>query len=245
MAVRDDEQAATVEQASRGAPWREALGHAPAVLLFGGVLMYGFLSICYDRFYRNLGVDPSDVGLSYTGTLARSSGFVVAYLVLAYLVIGIARQEIRERRTKPGQPLARTNFVLSFAVVGLLLLVSVIWPPLAAGLSADDVKAGRPIGPVYLPAPVPPLPVLAIHADPATVEPAGKPSDSPAAERLRGRKLFYLGQAGGTLVVYDVAAQQALYVPASSVVLHVANCAARPPPDPSCKQLIRHGDLVG
>jgi hypothetical protein len=245
MAVRDEEhQATTVQQASRSAPWREALGHVPAVLVFGGLLMYGFLSICYERFYGFLGVDPDDVGLSYTGTLARSSGFVVVYLTLAYLVYGLARREILDRRAMPGGRLARTSLVLTFVVVGGLVFAGVIWPPLAAGLAADDVKAGRPVGPVLIPGPLPPLPVLAVHADPATVEPTGKPGDAPAAERLQGRKLLYLGQSGGTVVLYDATTQRAVYVPSSSVILHVANCDAKPPPDPSCQQLIRRGDLT-
>jgi hypothetical protein len=95
-------------------------------------------------------------------------------------------------------------------------------------------KAVSPIGAWFLP--FRGLDVLAIHAAPATVEPAGKPSDSPAAERLRGRRLLYLGQSGGTVVLYDAATQRAVYVPGSSVILHVANCDAKPPPDPACRK---------
>jgi hypothetical protein len=246
MAVRDEvQQPAERETTRRAQPWRDMLAQAPGLLLVGGVLMYGFLSICYDRFYGFLGVDPSDVGLSYTGTLARSSGFVVVYLTLAYIVSGIVRQDLVEiRRSTRGRP-TRTSLVLAFAIGGLLVLVGVIWPPVAAGLSAEDVRAGKPVGPVLYPGPLPPLPVLAIHADPATVEPTGRPGDAPAAERLRGRKLLYLGQSGGTVVLYDAATQRAVYVPSSSVILHVANCDAKPPPDPSCQQVVRHGDPLG
>src|SRR5215216_360225 len=75
MAVRDDQ--------GRGPglpPWRDAFGHAPTVLAVGAVVLYAFLSLCYELFYRSLAVDPSDVGLSYAGTLARSSGFVIVYV---------------------------------------------------------------------------------------------------------------------------------------------------------------------
>jgi hypothetical protein len=102
---------------------------------------------------------------------------------------------------------------------------------------AADVRAGRAVRALRPPVPGGasiPLTILVIHADPATVEPAGKPGDSPAADRLRGRRLLHLGQAGGTVVFYDSAAQRAVYVPASAVILHVANCLATPPPDPAC-----------
>jgi hypothetical protein len=78
------------------------------------------------------------------------------------------------------------------------------------------------------------LPIITIRADVTTVEPAGKPADAPAVERLRGRKLLYLGQSAGTVVLYDADADRAVYVPDSSIILHVANCDAKPPPDPTC-----------
>jgi hypothetical protein len=87
MAVRDKEQQTlSVNRLGRDLPWRDTLGHLPAVLAVGAVTIYAYLSLCYDRFYGGLGVNPDDVGLSYTGTLARSAGFVVAYLVAALLM---------------------------------------------------------------------------------------------------------------------------------------------------------------
>jgi hypothetical protein len=55
------------KETPRGLPWREALRQASAVVVVGGLLIYGYLSICYDHFYGSLGVDPNDVGLSYRG----------------------------------------------------------------------------------------------------------------------------------------------------------------------------------
>jgi hypothetical protein len=109
----------------------------------------------------------------------------------------------------------------------------------AAEGTASLVKAGESVRPLkarVLGRSIP-LVILAIHADPATVEPAGKAGDSPAVERLQDRELLYLGQSGGTVVLYDASSQRAVYVPASSIVLHVANCDARPPPDPACNPI--------
>jgi hypothetical protein len=233
------------EGPSGGPPPKDIVGYLPAILVTSGLLMYAYLSICYDRFYGSLSVDPNDVGLSYAGTLARSSGFAVAIgsiplLLLAGFYAGWRHQVYVSRR--PGArryvPARRPRFSLRARLIQVYLVFSlIVYVPLTiplarAGDAATDVRAGKPVGPVRTPGLL--LPVLAIHADPATVEPAGKPGDSPAAERLRGRRLLYLGQAG-TVVFYDVAAQQAVYVPAGSVILHVANCRGKPP-DPACRQ---------
>lgn len=126
----------------------------------------------------------------------------------------------------------RSNVV--FVVVATVFVLTLVFsiPLQLAEDAARAVQAGDPVGPVRLG-----VPVLAIHADPVTVEPAGKPGDSPAAQRLRGRKLLYLGQSGGTVLLYDALAQSVIYVPATSIVLYVANCRGewpRPPP-PACE----------
>lgn len=247
MAVRDREQGQASDIRSDRRPlaaWRDILGALTPVLAVSAVLLYAYLSIAYDRFYRGLGVDPGDVGLSYSGTLARSSGFVVAYLAVAgFLVVVPAILTL-------GQPQARrTNrrrFNALLGLAGFMLVAMLIDPMLAAGYAARDVRAGMPVGPIRFqgvpmtPIPLPALPVLAIHADPATIEPAGKPGEAPAAERLRGRKVLYLGQANGTVALYDPGAQQAVYVSASSILLHVSNCNAAPSPDPACRQFQRY-----
>jgi hypothetical protein len=211
-------------------PWKNTLEHLHAILAVGAVVVYGYLSICYEVFYGHLGVNPADVGLSYAGTLARSAGFVVAFLTGAVLLF-------------PLLPFARPNSPPPGNVrrkLGLLILAFALALVSAVGLSsaqaaASKVEAGKPVNPPDIEGPIPiPLVVLAIHADPATVEPTGKRGDSPAAERLRGRELLYLGQSDGTMVLYDAAARRAVYVPASSIILHVADCDAKPPPDPAC-----------
>lgn len=254
MAIRDREQGTD----SRGewrplAAGRDVLGYLPAMLAVGAVLVYAYLNIAYDRFYRGLGVDPSDVGLSYAGTLARSSGFVVAFLVAAVSLIGFpVSQKLdidrwrRQHPTDPQRPVRR-RFIVMFTLIPLVLLLILAFPLLDAGDAARAVRAGKPVTPIRLPRPPPlpplvvlPLPVLAIRADPATIEPAGKPEDNPAVARLRGRRLLYLGQANATVVLYDPSIQQAVYVPAGSVVLRVSNCTTKRSPDPVCKQLQRY-----
>jgi hypothetical protein len=247
MALRDEEPLRA--RTRTRLPWKDALGHLPAILLAAGLFMYAYLSICYDRFYGRLGVDPNDVGLSYAGTLARSSGFVVVYLVAAVFVSAMvvairpSRQVVtigfRHWRV-PVHP--RWNVAVAVLVVGLMVVSLLGWPLYVAGDAARHVQSGYPVGTVLLPGPpdtpfpFPPLPVLAIRADPASIEPADKPADSPSVQRLRGRTLLYLGQSDGTVVLYDARTNRAVYVPGSTIILHVANCDAEPPPEVICSQ---------
>jgi hypothetical protein len=236
MAVRDDQQPGTDDQGSRSLPWRDMLGHVPAVLLVGGLLMYAFLSFCYARFYGSLGIDPNDVGLSYIGTLTRSSGLVVGFLAVlgVYLIVPLLVLPPLYKRLDRWTP-DRSFRIAGFVALSLLSF-AVAYSVHGADIAADEVRAGKAVSPPrFWMAPIRGLEVLAIHAAPATVEPVGKPGDSPAAERLRGRRLLYLGQSGGTVVLYDAATQRAVYVPGSSVILHIANCEAKPPPDPACQ----------
>jgi hypothetical protein len=118
-----------------------------------------------------------------------------------------------------------------------LISIAVAWPSFKVREAANAVKVGQPVPPIALPLLSQAL--VPIRADPVTVEPSGKPKESPATDRLQQAKLLlYLGQAGGTVVFYDPAMQRAVYVPGSAVILHVANCRAEPPPD-ACQQASR------
>ena len=75
------------------------------------------------------------------------------------------------------------------------------------------------------------------------IEPAGDPDSSPGIVRLAQRSdrqppLLYLGQADGSLVAYDSVTQQAVRIPASTVLLRVSNCEADPPVDAACRTAI-------
>jgi hypothetical protein len=219
-------------------PWGNALKHAPAVLALSALAIYGYLSICYEGFYRALGIDPGDVGLSYAAILAHSSGFVIAgsIVLLWAITVLFLGPDMHHRAARRNPRMARRVLAVE-RLVGFALVATLFNQVFVlAEEAARDVKAGHAVHPLRPPVPdmSVPLTILAIHADPATVEPAVKPGDSPAVERLRGRRLLYLGQAGGTIVLYDAAAQRAVYVPASAVILQVANCRAKPPPDPAC-----------
>jgi hypothetical protein len=228
MAERDDQQPDRRDQTSWGLPWKEALGYVSAIVLVGGLFVYSLLSSLYELFYGRLGVDPNDIGLTYAGTLARSSGFVSAYIIVAIMIFTI--RYLLMRMEEPSLLLSR----LYMLGVALLVVIAFGWPSLKAKQAANAVEAGQPVGPIVVLSPFE-LPLLAIRADPVTVEPSGKPNESPATDRLQHAKLLYLGQTGGTVVLYNAATQRAVYVPASEVILQVANCRAKPPPNAPCE----------
>jgi len=222
------------------AGWWDAIGHVPALLAAGAVLLYAYLSLAYDRFYHGLGVDLSDVGLSYAGILARSAGFVTFSLLLLGLV-GSYPLWARRQRHDLRRPSEERVLLVGAMVILLLLLLG---PILAAERAAREVRSGKVVDAIEFPGRyVPDLPsffprfvVLAIHADPATIDPMGKPSNAPATVQLQGHKLLYLGQANSTVLLYDPAVQQAVYLPAGSVILHVSNCTTKRSPDAACKE---------
>jgi hypothetical protein len=231
MAVRDEQQH---QHNAIEAEWlkqalRKALDHLPGLIVASGLLLYGYLSLNYYSFYSHLGVDPNDVGLSYTGTLARSSGFVLVYFLPALTLL------VPPTRWRRGSKwLRRAQWAAWLAAITILgVVIGSIHGTTSAAVR--HVEAGAPVRPVeaQLPLMRMTLVFLAIHADPAYVEPAGKAGDFPGFERLRQKNLLYLGQSNGTVVLYDPALQEAIYVPASSIVLHVINCR-EDPEDPPC-----------
>jgi hypothetical protein len=224
MAVRDEERqqldAAGLERPKL--PWRDAIGGLPAVLIVGGLLLYGYLSICYYSFYGSLGVDPNDVGLTYTGTLARSSGFVVAYLLAVFFMYPLLTVQGRPGASRIVRKAAGAIRAIPVVILGLALGITLT----VAEQRARQVEAGEPVREVQLHVPRPAsidLILLAVRAEVASVEPAGKPADFPAVERLRENDLLYLGQSAGTVVLWNADMQEAVYVPANSIVLHVGD----------------------
>jgi hypothetical protein len=226
MAVPDQEPSGPRDQTSWDLLWKEALDHLPAITIAGGLLIYSISISFYEIFYGRLGVDPNDVGLTYAGTLARSSGLIAAYIIVAIVIFALRHFYLQDPSI--------WRIRLYMLSVMLLIIIALGCPSLRAEQAANAVKAGKPLRPIAMPGRNQ-YPLLTIHADPVTVEPSGKPDESPATDRLKCASLLYLGQAGGTVVLYNPAIQQAVYVPASAVILHVTKYRAEPPPDAACK----------
>jgi hypothetical protein len=110
------------------------------------------------------------------------------------------------------------------SLVLIILILEAVGRSLIAVSAAEAVKQGRPVIPSRY---GPFLIGLGGGAQPVELKPTAKPGEAQAIESLQGRSLFYLGQANGTIVVYDTTNQHAIYIPTSSAIVEVVNCRTR------------------
>jgi hypothetical protein len=93
-----------------------------------------------------------------------------------------------------------------------------------AGVSA--VREGRAIGEIES---TNGLSLLNVHVRGATIEPVTTANVPSAILKLAGKPLLYLGQADGTLVLFDASVDRAIYLPRNSVMLSVDSLPAGNP----------------
>jgi hypothetical protein len=121
------------------------------------------------------------------------------------------------RKIKPGHLLSGATIMIAWLLLFPFLLLG------PAGIAAAQVREGHPIIPIK----APPLgiQILAVRADPVEVSPAAKSAETREIETLAKKTgLLYLGQAGGTAVLYDHTQGRAIYLPASTILLKVVAC---------------------
>jgi hypothetical protein len=276
--------------------WKDVISLAVPLLSVLGLALYAVSSFAYAHFYSSLGTSPADVGLTYFGVLAASTGWAIALafglafvvpILMALLPVvrlgGIVSEQLRmsdivlaapfrygwpvllaairdrewrlpkeeqearwNARTAQAEaaldrewawrdqvlhteiePGAKLGQLWADGVVGRLILVVVlslflsllVIDPIHHTLQfAEQVKAGRSGN---ISAGLFGLPLVRLRADEVRVSSAGEAGQFPAVDRLRGRRLIYLGRADNTVVLYDSGHRAALYVPASTLVLEV------------------------
>jgi hypothetical protein len=203
----------------------------PSKLALIGLVWYGFLWLTYNEFYEPLGITPTAVGLNYATILANSVGAAVAFLIpLLVLILGLLFLAIivrwveyefvdGEYRRSEYTTIAR----IAFTAVGIIFIFFLFYLlPVSAGNEAQRVTRGEAVHPLHaFPSPAPVLtiqahPVIAIKSVGAT-----RAGEVVAVESLAATGLLYMGQANSVIVLYDSSRRQAIYLPASSVVLTV------------------------
>lgn len=210
-----------------------------AVLLVSSLLNYA-----YERFYQALGVRPGEVGLTFGVALSRSAGFMVVLAIVGTLVAVAVRGLLAGPRRRLGAQPDRIRRFQSrdFAIVlGGYVTLGLLTVYAAAAVtssvtsytakSADTARSGNSVRPLRLYG----LPLLAIQADSATLQPTNKARTLPGIWDLHDRSVLYLGQTGGTGVLYDAGRGRVIYTPMSSLVLHVHTCAGGPPEPDGCR----------
>jgi hypothetical protein len=239
----------TARHLAAAPPRSEALGGLPSFrelfaimavsLAVTALLVCGLLSFAYERFYQALGVNPADIGLTFGVTVSRSVSFTVAFAVAVTLVAVAVRlilaAPLRRLRAHAGwtRTFHSTDFALvlgCYVALGLLAIfaaVAVISPVTSyTARAADAARSGNVVRPLQLYG----LPLLAMQAEPATVQPTNKARTLPGIWDLNDRPVLYLGQAGGVAVLYDADRGRVVYTPMDLVVLHVRNCGGQAPP---------------
>jgi len=188
---------------------------APVVGL-AALVVYGVLTLAYSRFYRELGINPGDVGLE-TGAGLRGVAGVSIVLALAVTALGLIWLAAAHGR-EPTRRTVRVSVSLLTAAVLCWFTVTLVR---SADQQADRVKEGRWLQPME----VLDLEVLGVRADPAYIRPISTNAvASEIADATGGHLLFYIGQASGTLILYDSTVQRVWHVPAALVSLQTENC---------------------
>jgi len=203
------------------------------------LLVCGLLSFAYERFYQALGVNPADVGLTFGAAVSRSVGFIVALTVAVTLVAVVARlilaAPLRRLRADAGWAgiFHSTDFALvlgcyiALGVLAIFAAASIISPVTSyTAKAANAARSGTAVRPLQLYG----LPLLAMQAEPAIVQPTNKARTLPGIWDLNDRPVLYLGRAGGVGVLYDANRGRVVYTPMDLLVLHVSNCAGPTPP---------------
>lgn len=281
-------------------PWKDIVSVVGSLVGVLGLAFFAVSNSAYAHFYGSLGTTPADVGLTYFGVLAVSTGWAIALALGLTIVVltlvamlpavdlgdmvsdqlwkldltltaqvrhswrmfgsairsairdrewrlpkdewdarwnareaavdGVLEQALSRRETflqteiepgtKIGQLWADGIASRAFVILVLMLFVSfLVIDPIDHTLQfADQVKAGHS-GSVT--AGLWGLPLVRLRADEVRVASAGGVGQFPPVDRLRGRKLIYLGEANGRAVLYDPGDRVTFYVPAATLVLEV------------------------
>jgi hypothetical protein len=77
------------DQLSWKIPWKDVIASAVPLLTVLGMAFYALSSYAYGHFYSSLGATPADVGLTYVGILAVSTGWAIALAVGLAFVIAV------------------------------------------------------------------------------------------------------------------------------------------------------------
>jgi hypothetical protein len=202
-------------------PWRIVRENLPIVLTAVGLLVYGSLRLSAGIFYGRFGFAPEDVGLGYAEILARSLYTLILLTIYGGLVVALAlviagsttfvaealstagRPDVRDLGAKRdfASHVRRFFFLWPFLTMLLVLVLPIVY----AAMEADTVESGHPVRQsdwIY---------PFAWDAPAALVGASGT--------EMSSRCLIYLGQADGSIALYDPADRTAWRLPTSGTVV--------------------------
>jgi hypothetical protein len=222
--------------------WASTLPLATLITLLG-LYFYSGLASRYEAFYSPLSVNLEDVGLNYSAILARSGEQIVTPLfliLLTYFTFRRLREATTEGEWRSGRAhtgrwrrlRASRAWLKPLGWLILAVVATVAFADYAIELqsfeertkaSVSAVREGRAIDGIETASGR--YTLLNVHVREARIESVTNPNPNvPLAVRaLVGRPLLYVGQADGTLVLFDPTVDQAVYLPRNSVMLSVGS----------------------
>jgi hypothetical protein len=212
---------------------RESTSVLAPFLALSGLLIYTVLSLQYYQFYSPLGVDPSEVGLTYANTLAHSLGFLITFVAIVILFVliplilglGLAHAlfpKLYRKRLPSWSQVKRTTVTIGISFI-LIVMTFMLVVSSRAATAARAVQRGTPISISAFR--LGSVPLLSIHAEPVRVKPIGSLQQTPDIVALATlTNLVYLGQGDGLVLIYNPNNQEVVRIPQSAVVLHVSTC---------------------
>jgi hypothetical protein len=210
------------DEPDKSSPVETLLKSAPVAFALGGAAVYGLLTIAYSKFYSELGVRPSEVGLEFGPGLGGIAGVTIVLVLLVGLLVLFLLINLGPYRLW---------VLVAVPVVVFVVLLAAMTA--FANDQADRAKAGTPVEPFEVLG----LEILSYRANLAQVELTDpKAAGSEAYKQLKDAdRLMYLGRSGSSLVVYETGRQSAWHLPASSFAVRALNCeTSRKDRDPDC-----------
>lgn len=198
---------------SSGSSWMVLSHRSMSLVQLGlplvGLLSFAVLSYGYSWFYGQLGLDPSDTGLSYSGVIAGSWGaciVLVAAVAVGWGVGLVAGWIICEFSN------ASNRLPIVTSVIGMILafFIPIVVGAFALGDRIDRLQDGYSVSSIQLRG----MSLMDIRTE--AVSPVW--IESAATNPFQKRHRFQLvGSAGGTSLIYDVTSHRMIRVPTGAV----------------------------
>jgi hypothetical protein len=178
------------------------------VVTLAGLIVYASVRNSYTIFFRRFGLEPEDVGLSYTEILNRTA-VILAVLVVVSAVPALATAALWVIFSRGDRPVLYGALTVITAVFALSALFIVTWGLRDSAITLRNaVSRGEP-GPETA--------QLGLRVRPVEIAWVG---DAPAGlGDLASHRLMLLGETGGTTILYDADASRTIRIPSGEVVV--------------------------
>jgi hypothetical protein len=212
---------------------KDTLSIVVPILSVGAVVAYALIREDYRVFYEQLGVTPEDIGLSSAQVLIQSTVGVLTWVLVVMTVLAgvffVLTLSFKIRGRGGRYPLSRFSPIEISLITAIVVASLVSYARVLSHVARDagdcaskggsirgiSLKELRVFGLPLVSSSA--LKVVGVRAEEANVRWLGSQSDKPNV----GLNPLFLGQSGGTVVLYDVRSHEPVFVPASRVAIRL------------------------